>query len=182
GHILALFSTCNPPQSISKIKNSLPVEETIQLIHGAGGIAIAAHVNHELGLRDNVYRVNEIIDGVEEYNAAAGYSSRTNLARKLGVAQIAGSDAHTKITIGLAFTTFPKKECLDERGVVSLNKIIECIKQRKTKGHMIPVTTIEKQFNKARWINPFYSAKSFIEYFNDEQRKIPRKLEACLVE
>jgi len=181
GHVLALFPTYHPPISIERIQSSLTSRQTIQLIHEAGGVAIAAHVFREDGLGETVYTVKDILDGVEEFNPSAGFME-PYLAERLGVAEVAGSDAHTKMSIGLAFTAFPIKECLDKDGRVSLSKIIEAIKTRKTKAYLCPSTLIEWQVDKTRWANSFYALKSVVEYFNDEQRKVPRKIEACLVQ
>jgi len=181
GHILALFPTYHPPISIERIQSSLPSRQTIQLIHEAGGVAIAAHVFRENGLGETVYTVKDILDGVEEFNPSAGFME-PYLAERLGIAEVAGSDAHTKMSIGLAFTAFPRDDCLDEESNVSLKKLIECIKLRKTTGHVVPASLIEGQVNKTRWANPFYALKSVVEYFNDEQRKVPRRLESYLVE
>lgn len=179
GHLLALFPTYHPPESVRYIRNGLPARQTIRLIHQAGGVAIAAHVLRRDGLRATVYEVKDIIDGVEEYNPSAGYVE-PYLAEKLGVAEVAGSDSHTKMSIGLALTGFPRAECT-EKGAISLNRLVTCIKQRKTTSHIMPISLVEAQVNKTRWLNPFYAIKSIVEMGDDEQRIVPRKIEANLV-
>ncbi|MDH5451490.1 MAG: PHP domain-containing protein, partial [Candidatus Bathyarchaeota archaeon] len=100
GHVLALNMTKPVPTELSPF-------ETIQIIHEAGGIAVAAHPTvFYKGLRG---QVNPDFDAVEVINASAfPFFLSTYLSRKLAVRlnlpQTAGSDAHYASEIGLAYT------------------------------------------------------------------------------
>ena len=99
GHVLALFIEEWIPPGLS-------VEETIERIHDAGGIGIAAHPFDKLrkGVGDYVYRSR--FDGVE----INGYAVRptANLkaihaARKLSLPLTAGTDAHIADHVGSCY-------------------------------------------------------------------------------
>lgn len=110
GHVLALNITRPIPTELSPL-------ETIQMIHEAGGIAVAAHPTvFYKGLRG---QVNSNFDAVEVVNASAfpfflsTYLSR-KLALRLGLPQTAGSDAHYASEIGFAYTVVDAEPEVDE--------------------------------------------------------------------
>jgi predicted metal-dependent phosphoesterase TrpH len=105
------------------IPMNLPLLETVDQIHGQGGIAIVAHPY-------SVFRTwvdsTEIegagFDCVEVINAHQfpfGYTLGKNrgLAERLGLPQTGGSDAHTPRTVGRAYTIF-NSESRDVEGVL----------------------------------------------------------------
>lgn len=95
GHILAYGIT-------KLIPKGLTCQETIERIHKQKGIAIAAHpYNFFSSLHKKIYKYD--IDGVESFNStsskwANGRAKRA--AEKLGLPEIAGSDAHTIAGVG----------------------------------------------------------------------------------
>ncbi len=101
GHILAYGIS-------SKIESGLSIIETINAIHAAGGIAIAAHPYRwvtGIGAKN----VTDDFDGVEAFNARsmAGANFKcTRLAKKFGKIITAGSDAHSPGHIGEAYVEF----------------------------------------------------------------------------
>lgn len=111
GHILGLnVQTPIPPK--------LSVEETIEKIHDAGGIAVACHpkafFKGSLGKH-----VNSKFDAVEVINASAfpfNYSVKhgRELASLLGVPETGGSDAHYAPEIGHAYTLIDAEPQIDE--------------------------------------------------------------------
>lgn len=110
GHVLALNITRPIPTELSPL-------ETIQMIHEAGGIAVAAHPTvFYKGLRG---QVNSNFDAVEVVNASAfpfflsTYLSR-KLALRLDLPQTAGSDAHYASEIGFAYTVVDAEPEVDE--------------------------------------------------------------------
>jgi len=118
GHILGLDVTAPiPPQ--------LGAMETIEQIHRAGGIAIAAHPatvfkNGIVGMGFN-RRVSAYgFDAIEVVNSSCfpfwlnGLSRR--LAVRTGLPQTAGSDSHLPETIGLAYTLIENVEA-DPRSI-----------------------------------------------------------------
>jgi predicted metal-dependent phosphoesterase TrpH len=113
GHLLALFVE-------ERIPPLRPLAETVEHIHAAGGLAIAAHPMAPLtpsigerslrtlhGEADRTRR----LDGIEVINpSAAGrarHSARLRLnAQHLGLPEIGGSDAHVLEGIGTGWTWF----------------------------------------------------------------------------
>lgn len=110
GHVLALNITKPIPTELSP-------SETIQIIHEAGGIAVAAHPTvFYKGLRGHV---NSNFDAVEVVNASAfpfflsTYQSH-KLAVRFDLPQTAGSDAHYASEIGFAYTVVDADPEVDE--------------------------------------------------------------------
>lgn len=123
GHIGALFVT----QEVPKDKSAA---ETIDLIHAAGGLAVAHHpfvprwIEMALGIRLGCRELIESLpfDAVECTNAVPGRGTRYNLAaierlreQQLRVAVTGSSDAHIADLIGKGRTYYSGNE-----GVVSL--------------------------------------------------------------
>lgn len=107
-HILAFdIEEPIPPQ--------LPIPETVDLIHDQGGIAIVAHPYSVFRAWVNGREIEEAgFDCIEVANAAQfpyGWmlSKNTVLARKLGLPETGGSDAHIPRTIGRAYTILEAK-------------------------------------------------------------------------
>lgn len=101
GHVVGL-NVCET------IQRRLSVEETVDKIHDAGGIAIACHPTT---LFKNVLKRNmkAKFDAVEVINASAFpfkhmVKRNKEFAQNLGVAHVAGSDAHYGPEIGYAYT------------------------------------------------------------------------------
>ena len=111
GHIIGL----NVQEEVSE---GLSVGETVDRIHDAGGVAIACHpvVLFKGGLGK---LVNSDLDAVEVINSSAlpfGYSVKRarRLASNLGLARVAGSDAHYGPEIGFAYTLVDAESGADE--------------------------------------------------------------------
>jgi predicted metal-dependent phosphoesterase TrpH len=132
GHILAL----NVQEPIPK---KLGADETVDKIHEANGIAVACHpitfFKESLGKN-----TNSKFDAMEVINASAfpfHYSVRNGrkLASRLGIAQVAGSDAHYGPEIGCAYTLVDAESEIDE--------IIKAISKGLCQpfGRAIPLTT-----------------------------------------
>jgi len=103
GHVLALNVTTFIPSNLSLI-------ETVERIHEAGGIAVAAHplVFVKSHIRQPIASASKL-DGVEVINASAFpffLSTRLcrSLAEQLKLPQTAGSDAHSASEIGTAYS------------------------------------------------------------------------------
>jgi len=118
GHIIGLNVQETIPAKLS-------VDETVDRIHNAGGIAVACHPI--TFFRESLGRhANSKFDLVEVINASAlpfRYSVKhgKKLASQLGKPQIAGSDAHYGPEIGCAYTLVDAE--LDfERVIEALNK------------------------------------------------------------
>jgi predicted metal-dependent phosphoesterase TrpH len=129
GHVLALNVS-------EKIPLKLDIATTIQQIHEANGIAIAAHPTalHRGKLRRHV---TGMFDAVEVINASSipfRFSNYINhkLALEFNLPQTGGSDAHYAPEIGMAYTLVEADLEKDE--------IIAAIKKGKIEacGRMIP--------------------------------------------
>ncbi|MBQ8179132.1 MAG: CehA/McbA family metallohydrolase [Candidatus Methanomethylophilaceae archaeon] len=103
GHIVALGIDREIPRDRS-------ISETIDLIHEAGGYAIAAHPYRwwsGIGERNTL---EHPFDGVEAMNGRSIPSANRKslrLARRIGKPVTAGSDAHTPRHIGDGYVTVP---------------------------------------------------------------------------
>ncbi len=125
GHVLGLNITTFIPQNLSLV-------ETVEKIHEAGGIAIAAHplVFIKSQMKQRIASVSNL-DGVEVINSSAFpffLSTRLSraLAERLNLPQTAGSDAHHASEIGTAYTLVKADSEVDE--------VIDAIR----KGAVIP--------------------------------------------
>ena len=114
-----------------EIKDNLPVLETIKKIHAQGGLAVIPHPTVPFFSRLNEKSMKTLpIDGIEVFSSITPlpwYFLRRNLelARKLGVTIVAGSDSHFTETVGDAYTII---YCKDR----SLRKILQAVKLRRT--------------------------------------------------
>lgn len=120
GHVLALnITTPIPP--------NLGLSETVQRIHEAGGIAVAAHPT--FFYKSPLSRQITSYDAIEVINSAAipfqlfTYLSR-KLATRLNLPQTAGSDSHYAPEIGAAYTIVEADPDVDE--------IVQAIKRGDT--------------------------------------------------
>ncbi len=101
GHLVGLNVDKNIPRGMS-------VNETVDCIHDAGGLAVACHpfAWFKGSLSKNI---TEKFDAIETINSSAFPFLRckkksVELAKKFNLAQIAGTDAHNPQSIGLAYT------------------------------------------------------------------------------
>ncbi len=105
GHIIALGIDREIPKHLS-------IPETIDLIHGAGGIAIAAHPYRwwtGLGEKNTLKYVDKF-DGIEALNARSTKRHNTKsfkLATENGRCITAGSDSHRPHSIGEGYIELP---------------------------------------------------------------------------
>ncbi|MEM0057946.1 MAG: PHP domain-containing protein [Candidatus Bathyarchaeia archaeon] len=101
GHVIGLNLQEPVPRKLS-------VEETVDKIHELGGLAIACHpkaiLKASLG-----QEISKIFDAVEVINASAFpfrhfVEKAREIANRLGLPQVAGSDAHYAPEVGMAYT------------------------------------------------------------------------------
>ncbi len=111
GHIIGLnVDELVPPK--------LSVDETLDRIHEAGGIAVACHpiTFFKESLKGHI---SSRFDAIEVINASAfpfNYSVRRSeeIASRLGLVRVAGSDAHYGPEIGYAYTLVAAESGVDE--------------------------------------------------------------------
>jgi len=126
GHVLALWVTTPIPMH-------MPLNETVQAIHEAGGIAILAHPFHmefEV-VRANAYRYlrqpqvlqQSGLDAIEVHNAGINTPGcnliARALARHIGLPQVGGSDAHTMGAIATGITRWPGRSAASLREAIT---------------------------------------------------------------
>ena len=119
------------------IPRNLPIKDTVDMIHEAGGIAVAAHpYRWWSGIGgENVDGMG--FDAVESINGRSLKSSNyraLKLAKKLNLPIVGGSDAHTSPSVGRTFTVIPD-ECKNEKDVIAaiLNKQTQTGGDHRTK-------------------------------------------------
>ena len=103
GHILA-YGIKTP------IQKDLTIEDTIDRIKAAGGVAVASHPYRKVtGLgEDNVVKGRfRHIEGFNGRTRPAGNRMAVVLAKRIGANITGGSDAHFREEIGSAFTLVP---------------------------------------------------------------------------
>jgi predicted metal-dependent phosphoesterase TrpH len=121
GHIIALNIT-------QLVPSGLPLQESIEKIHNAGGIAVASHIS---GLKKGNVKVSlSNFDAVEVINSSAFpliFSKWWNqkIAKAYSLPCTAGSDAHCASLLGSAYTSVNSADNVDD--------VIECIRKGKTK-------------------------------------------------
>jgi predicted metal-dependent phosphoesterase TrpH len=111
GHVLAI----NVGQTFRAFQS---FAETVDQIHGAGGLAVVAHPTAFFkGIPERV--IGQIFDAMEVVNSSAvpfSFSVRKNqrIAAKLGLPQTGGSDAHCANEVGMAYTMVDADGGVDE--------------------------------------------------------------------
>jgi hypothetical protein len=125
GHVLGLFIK-------EKVKPGMTARETIQEIHKQGGLAVAAHPFFQTRLRSPlssridgvgaIALIKESFDALEVANATPFFTAVKEgqkakyLNRKLlQLAELGGSDSHTKEAVGVAATIFEGTSAKDLR-------------------------------------------------------------------
>jgi len=101
GHIIGLnVNELVPPK--------LSVDETLDRIHAAGGIAVACHpiTFFKESLKAHISSRFDAIEVINSTSFPSNYSVRRSeeIASRLGIARVAGSDAHYGPEIGYAYT------------------------------------------------------------------------------
>jgi predicted metal-dependent phosphoesterase TrpH len=117
----------------SKVPKGLPIRDAIDMVHQQGGVVAIAHPYNPKHPNIDFARVDRHlfkslnIDAIEVYNQLMGKvdSRYVELARKLDVAIIGGSDAHILYQIGKGVTIFPNS-------VKTAQDVIEAIKNKQT--------------------------------------------------
>jgi len=145
GHILGVGLT-------KPIPKGLGVKETIELIHEAGGITIAAHpqtlFKDGIGLSPKILSLG--LDALEVVNSSLfPFKPLTKMCKRFAerhnMPQTAGSDSHMPETIGLSYTIID----VDEVGV---DAIIEAVRRGSTipLGKAVPVSLRIKKILKMK--------------------------------
>ncbi|MDT8782092.1 MAG: CehA/McbA family metallohydrolase [Candidatus Bathyarchaeota archaeon] len=144
GHIVALNVKELIPRGFS-------AAETVELIHRAGGVAIACHphVYFKGCLRD---KVCSSFDAIEVINARAfpfnnSVKKAEETAQRLGLSKVAGTDAHYGPQIGYAYTIIETLE-------PTVEAIAKAIVEGKCQafGQAIPaIVNIKDQYTRLKY-------------------------------
>lgn len=124
GHLLALFIEKRIPPHLS-------MEESIDLIHAQGGLAVVAHPLNQIFrhscpryVLDRIKNSQSVwLDGIETWNASfcGIYANRVAMQsnrEQYGWPELGNSDAHTLSAIGSGCTWFNGKNALDVRAAI----------------------------------------------------------------
>jgi len=117
-----------------KIPAGLEIEETVELIHDAGGLAVAAHPTvvyrgwstHHFGKFDCI----EVINASSFPFFFSVYFSR-KIAQNFGLPEVAGSDAHYFMEVGFAYAII----CVDD---LNVEGVLEAIKRKAVTAYGKP--------------------------------------------
>jgi hypothetical protein len=155
GHLLGLFPSYRPSPSLMSAKiyrRSVTVDDAVERIHAAGGVAVAAHVFRGDGLGAKIVDYVPILDGAEWVPPRPHAPAVAEHAR---VGATAGSDAHSRIAIGASFTLFPRGALGDG----SLDDYLACIRNRQTRVGAPSKGSVVKALDATRWMTPRYALK-----------------------
>ena len=124
GHLLALFIEKRIPPRLS-------MEESIDLIHAQGGLAVVAHPLNQIfrhscprAVLDRIKASESVwLDGIETWNASfcGIYANRVAMQSNregYGWPELGNSDAHTLSAIGSGCTWFAGNNALDVRAAI----------------------------------------------------------------
>lgn len=120
GHIVALGIDRQIPRGMG-------IPETIEAIHEAGGIAVAAHPYRWWSGLGPKNTENYPFDGTEAFNARSIPSANrksSKLADRLGRPLTAGSDAHIPKYVGYGYLELPD-------GLTTWQEVVQAIKDKK---------------------------------------------------
>jgi hypothetical protein len=113
------------------IERGFPLEDTIEMIHDLGGIAIVPHPYRIInGIGGKLTRkISANIEAIETFNGRSSFYSNSRsqrLADALRSGKVGGSDSHSIEEVGIGYTIVHNSETAGE--------IIDQIKKRETIG------------------------------------------------
>jgi predicted metal-dependent phosphoesterase TrpH len=103
GHVLAYGLSSTVPRGLS-------IDKTIEHIHAAGGIAVAAHPRRfpsGMGIRRASQNRFDAIEALNGGSSRGSNKAASRMAERRGLPSVGGSDAHKPEEIGRAFTVIP---------------------------------------------------------------------------
>jgi predicted metal-dependent phosphoesterase TrpH len=160
GHIVAL----GVEKLIPKFKSA---EETIQMIHAQGGLAIAAHplnfLTASLHKKKNKKIFNSKKNGIyfDAMEIASVYpffnlveKKVLNLSKELGISELGASDGHFEWEQGKAYTEFEGENIQDLLHAIK-NKKTKAIKEDVPLSKYLNLQVPFQMFRSWTWKNPF---------------------------
>jgi predicted metal-dependent phosphoesterase TrpH len=148
GHIVGL-NVCE------RVPKGLSVEETVDHIHKAGGIAIACHP-YALFKGSIGKHVSANFDAIEVINASSFPFGRTTrkskqLAKRLSLPQVAGTDAHYGPVIGQAYTIIESEADVDA--------VVEAVQKGRCQPAGSPISLLMRLENQGRFFWKYFKNK-----------------------
>ena len=160
GDVVCLLPSFRISRDIPPIGGGKPAEETIELVHGAGGIALAAHPFRKKGVGEKIAILG--FDGME-----IGSSVSEEYAKQRGFALVGSSDAHTRLGVGASYT------CLNEgsfgRGKASIDGVLESLRRRQSFARTPESGNVLRRMDKARWLRPDYVATALFRRMTSQK-------------
>ena len=154
GDVVCLLPSFRISRDINPISGGKPAEETIALVHEAGGIALAAHPFRKRGVGEKTVKLK--FDGVE-----IGGSVSEEYAKQRGLALVGSSDAHTRLGVGASYT------CLNEgslsHGKTSIDGVLDALRRRRSFARTPESGNVLRRMDKARWLRPDYVATALFK-------------------
>jgi hypothetical protein len=125
------------------VEIGLSVPDTVERIHGQGGVAIIAHPYSTLRTWVNKREIEaagfDLVEVANAYQFPYGWmlERNTRLAEELGLPQTGGSDAHIPRTVGRAYTVLE----VDER---SEEGVLEALRKGRTRAEGRGISLAER--------------------------------------
>ncbi|HEY3333629.1 MAG TPA: PHP-associated domain-containing protein [Candidatus Limnocylindrales bacterium] len=129
GHLLGLFLERRVPPLKS-------LRWSIEAIHDQGGIAVPAHPLVPVHLSAQAWVLRGLLtddnplvhpDAIETFNPTAigryGHARSVAFARRHGLPELGGSDAHSAAAVGSAWTSYPGRSADDLRAAIVAREI-----------------------------------------------------------
>jgi hypothetical protein len=160
GDLVCLLPSFRISRDIFPIAGGKLAEETIELVHGAGGIALAAHPFRKKGVGEKLAKLE--FDGMEIGSPVSG-----EYAKQRGLALVGSSDAHTRLGVGASYT------CLNEGslepGKASIDRVLEALQRRQSFARTLENGNVLRRMDKARWLRPDYVATALFRRMTSQK-------------
>ena len=151
GDIVCLLPSFRLSRGSPEIRGGKPAEETIEAIHGLGGLALAAHPFRKRGVGEKLLKLR--FDGME-----IGSPLTMEQAEKWNLALVGSSDAHTRLGLGASYT------CIDEDlsggGQGSVTGLLEALRRKRSSARTPKRGIVLRRMDKTRWFRPDYTARA----------------------
>ena len=160
GDVVCLLPSFRISRDITPISGGKPAEETIELVHEAGGIALAAHPFRKRGVGEKIAKLE--FDGME-----MGSSVSEEYAKQHDLALVGSSDAHTRLGVGASYTCL--NEGSFEPGKASIDGVLEALRRRQSFARTPENGNVLRRMDKARWLRPDYVATALFRRMTSQK-------------
>lgn len=182
------FITCSLDLG-TKENNVLPTEEVIDTLLDQGNVVVIAHYWTKQGVGEG--KLKDLL-GRKKYKEVAVevINTRARIMPPNGVPKyvikhgnlLANSDSHfARLTIGEAFSCFEESDVYGSNGRPSLDKMYEAIRKNRTRPYLVPLPSLARNVDRFRFLHVLHDFRSFMEYFDDDERTIAKVTNDVLV-